>query len=296
MSAPKSGKIAVAAHTDKAFEADLKEVRATLLAMGSKVEEQIERSMRALTMRDSELAEKVRRDDRELNLLEVEIDELCQRILALRGPTAGDLRLITTALKIVTDLERIGDEAAHVARRALELNEAPPLNLGEDLPRLGMLAQTQVEAALDAFMTGDPKAAEGVLRADDQLDDLYGKIFNDLLGFMMEDSRTIRRATALMSVSKYLERMGDHAVNVAEMVIYMVQGTDVRHPRSRRFRSRAEGEPTRTQRLQHRRWMPLGSGRRGGGRTGVALLKRGSPSDSPGCHRRPRAVEEPCSS
>ena len=233
MSAPKSGKIAVAAHTDKAFEADLKEVRATLLAMGSKVEEQIERSMRALTTRDSELAEKVRRDDRELNLLEVEIDELCQRILALRGPTAGDLRLITTALKIVTDLERIGDEAAHVARRALELNEAPPLNLGEDLPRLGMLAQTQVEAALDAFMTGDPKAAEGVLRADDQLDDLYGKIFNDLLSLMMEDSRTIRRATALMSVSKYLERMGDHAVNVAEMVIYMVQGTDVRHPRSR---------------------------------------------------------------
>jgi phosphate transport system protein len=165
--------------------------------------------------------------------MEVEIDELCRRILALRQPAASDLRLITTALKIVTDLERIGDEAVNVAERAIELSQAEPLNFEVDLPRLSELAQEQVRAALDSFVTSDAKAAEAVLRVDDQLDDLFVRIFNQLLGFMMEDSRVIRRATALVSVSKYLERMGDHAVNVAEMVIYMVRGTDVRHPRSR---------------------------------------------------------------
>jgi phosphate transport system protein len=232
-SSNKPGKTLAVAHTDKAFEADLKEVRGKLLSMGAKVEEQIAGGMRALRTRDSELAARVKKADREVNLLEVEVDELCRRILALRQPTASDLRLITTALKIVTDLERIGDEAAHIAERAMELNQAPPLSLETDLPRLAALAQEQVKAALDAFVTADPKAAETVLNADDRLDDLFVRIFNQLLGLMMEDSRTIRRATALVSVSKYLERIGDHAVNLAEMVIYMVRGTDVRHPNSR---------------------------------------------------------------
>jgi phosphate transport system protein len=221
------------AHTDKAFEADLNEVRRKLLVMGGKVEEQIAGAVRALTDRDSGLAERVKKGDRDVNLLEVEIDERCRRILALRQPTASDLRLITTALKIVTDLERIGDEATHIAERALELNEAPPLSLTMGLTRLSMLAQEQVRSALDAFVTEDAPAAEAVLSDDDQLDDLFVRIFNQLLGLMMEDSRTIRRATALVSVAKYLERIGDHGVNVAEMVIYMVRGTDVRHPRSR---------------------------------------------------------------
>lgn len=239
--------IPAVAHTDKTFEADLKEVRGKLLLMGGKVEDQIAGSMRALSARDSELAERVTRADRAINLLEVEVDDVCRRILALRHPTAGDLRLITTALKIVTDLERIGDEATHIAERAMELNQAPPLNLTTELPRLSALAQEQVRAALDAFVTADPRAAEAVLQADDQLDDLFVRIFNQLLGLMMEDSRTIRRATALVSVSKYLERIGDHAVNVAEMVIYMVRGTDVRHPRSRALalpsRRRAAEDP-----------------------------------------------------
>ncbi len=222
-----------AAHTDKAFEADLREVREKLLVMGGKVEDQIAKSMRALTERDSTLGEQVMEGDLEINRLEVDIDDLCRKILALRQPAASDLRLITTALKIVTDLERIGDEAVNIAERAIELNSAPALAPYIDLPRLAEQAQEQVKMALDAFVRADPATAEEVLQKDDQLDDLFVKIFNELLGFMMEDARTIRRATALVSICKYLERIGDHAMNVAEMVIYMVRGTDVRHPRSR---------------------------------------------------------------
>lgn len=230
---PESSAKSPASHTDKAFEADLREVREKLLVMGGKVEEQIAKSMRALTERDSELGEQVMEGDLEVNRLEVDIDELCRRILALRQPAASDLRLITTGLKIVTDLERIGDEAVNIAERAIELNQAPALAPYVDFPRLAELAQEQVKKALDAFVRADPETAEEVLQSDDQLDDLFVKIFNELLGFMMEDSRTIRRATALVSICKYLERIGDHAMNVAEMVIYMVRGTDVRHPKSR---------------------------------------------------------------
>ncbi len=226
------------AHTDKRFEQDLKEIRQRLLVMGAAIEEQGSRAMRALGTRNSTLAEEVKAGDREVNRMEVEIDELCRRTLALRQPAASDLRLITTALKIVTDLERIGDEAVNIAERALELNQVAPLAVSVDLPRLSELAQEQVRSALDAFVTADAEAAEAVLRADDQLDDLFMRLFNQLLGYMMEDSRAIRRATALVSVCKYLERMGDHAVNVAEMVIYMVRGTDVRHPRSRSLPAR----------------------------------------------------------
>ncbi len=230
---PESSAKSPAAHTDKAFEADLREVREKLLVMGGKVEEQIAKSMRALTERDSTLGEQVMEGDLEINRLEVDIDDLCRKILALRQPAASDLRLITTALKIVTDLERIGDEAVNIAERAIELNSAPALAPYVDLPRLADQAQEQVKMALDAFVRADPTTAEEVLQKDDQLDDLFVKIFNELLGFMMEDARTIRRATALVSICKYLERIGDHAMNVAEMVIYMVRGTDVRHPRSR---------------------------------------------------------------
>ncbi|WPB73686.1 phosphate signaling complex protein PhoU [Archangium violaceum] len=220
-------------HTDKAFEADLRDLREKLLAMGAKVEALIAESMRALTDRDSPLAERVIQADKEVNRLEVEIDETCRRILALRQPAASDLRLITTALKIVTDLERIGDLAVNIAERAKDLNEAPPLKHYVDTPRLAELAQQQVKRALDAFVSSDVAKAEVVLKEDEHLDVLYLKIFNELLGYMMEDSKNIRRATALMFIAKHLERIGDHATNVAEMVVYMVRGTDIRHPRSR---------------------------------------------------------------
>ncbi|HEX8536533.1 MAG TPA: phosphate signaling complex protein PhoU [Cystobacter sp.] len=220
-------------HTDKAFEADLRELREKLLAMGAKVEALIADSMRALMERDTPLAEEVTSGDKEVNRLEVEIDEACRRILALRQPAASDLRLITTALKIVTDLERIGDLAVNIAERTKDLNQVPPLKPYVDIPRLSELALQQVKKALDAFVSADPTKAEEVLKADDHLDALYLKIFNELLGFMMEDSKNIRRATALMFIAKHLERIGDHATNVAEMVVYMVRGTDIRHPRSR---------------------------------------------------------------
>jgi phosphate transport system protein len=220
-------------HTDKAFEQDLRDLREKLLAMGAKVEALIADSMRSLIERDSALADYVTQADKDVNRLEVDIDELCRRILALRQPAASDLRLITTALKIVTDLERIGDLAVNIAERTKDLNQAPPLKPYMDTPRLAELAQQQVKKALDAFVSADPIKAEAVLREDDHLDALYLKIFNELLSFMMEDSKNIRRATALMFIAKHLERIGDHATNVAEMVVYMVRGTDIRHPRSR---------------------------------------------------------------
>ena len=222
-----------ATHTDKAFEQDLRDLREKLLAMGAKVEHLIAQSMKALTERDSPLAEKVVAADKDVNRLEVEIDELCRRILALRQPAASDLRLITTALKIVTDLERIGDLAVNIAERSMDLNQVPPLAPYVDTPRLAELAQQQVKKSLDAFVSGDVNKAEEVLQGDDLLDALFLKIFNELLAYMMEDSKNIRRATALMFIAKHLERIGDHAMNVAEMVVYMVRGKDIRHPRSR---------------------------------------------------------------
>jgi phosphate transport system protein len=220
-------------HTDKTYEAELRALREKLLAMGGKVESAIADCVRAVVERDSSIAQKVKDADREVNRLEVQIDEACRRVLALRQPAASDLRFITTALKIVTDMERMGDLAVNVAERAIDLNQAPPLRPFLDLSKLADSAQAQLKAALDAFVESDAVKAEAVVKGDDFLDALYWKVFNELLGFMMEDSKTIRRATSLMFIAKHLERMGDHATNVAEMVIYMVKGTDVRHPRSR---------------------------------------------------------------
>jgi phosphate transport system protein len=163
----------------------------------------------------------------------VDIDNACRRILALRQPAASDLRFITTALKIVTDLERMGDLAVNIAERAIDLAQAPPLRPLHDLASLADLSEAQLRKALDAFVERDVAKAEEVMRGDSILDALYLKLFNELLALMMEDPRAIRRATAIMFAAKHLERFGDHATNVAEMVIYMVRGTDIRHPRSR---------------------------------------------------------------
>lgn len=223
----------VTTHTDRAYEAELQELRDKLLAMGGKVEAAIELSIRAVLEREQALADKVKTDDREVNRLEVEIDSACRRLLALRQPAASDLRFITTALKIVTDLERMGDLAVNIAERGIDLSGGPPLPPQHRLARLAELSEAQLKKALDAFVSRDAAKAEEVMRGDDILDALYLEIFNDLLALMMEDSRVIRRATALMFVAKHLERFGDHAINLAEMVVFMVRGTDVRHPRSR---------------------------------------------------------------
>jgi len=224
-------------HTDKTYEAELQGLRDKLLAMGGKVEAAIASSVRSITERDVELAGKVRASDAEVNRMEVEIDNACRRLLALRQPAASDLRFITTALKIVTDLERMGDLAVNIADRAQDLAQAPQLGpqLGplHDLSTLADLSEAQLRKALDAFVERDVAKAEEVMSGDDHLDALYLKLFNDLLALMIEESRVIRRATALLFAAKHLERIGDHATNVAEMVVYMVRGTDVRHPRSR---------------------------------------------------------------
>jgi phosphate transport system protein len=219
-------------HTDKAYEADLRSLRDQLLSMGGRVEKAIDASVRALIERDAELAEEVKRNDRDVNRTEVEIDSACRRLLALRQPAASDLRFITTALKIVVDLERMGDLAVNVADRALDLQTAPPLGPMHDLAKIAELAEEQLKNALDAFVTADVAKAEVVRASDDIVDALYHKIFNDMVLLMMEDPKTIRRATAVMFASKHLERFADHAVNVAEMVVFMVRGQDVRHPKS----------------------------------------------------------------
>ena len=220
-------------HTDKSYEAELRALRDRLLEMGGLVEKAIASSVRAMVERDPVLAEQVKTRDREINRMEVEIDGACRRILALRQPAASDLRFITTALKIVVDLERGGDLAVNVAERALDLQQAPPLGPMHDLARIADLAEAQLKKALDAFVTGDVAKAEEVMGADDLVDALYLKIFNDMVLVMMEDPKNIRRATSVMFASKHLERFADHAVNVAEMVIFMVRGKDVRHPKSR---------------------------------------------------------------
>jgi phosphate transport system protein len=220
-------------HIDKSYDAELSALREQLLVMGGLVEAAIDASVRAIVERDAALAEQVVRKDMTVNRMEVDIDGACRRILALRQPAASDLRFITTALKIVTDLERMGDLAVNIARRAVDLAQTPALQPLHDLGRLAALSEAALAKALDAFVTADPIKAEEVLQADDHLDALYLKIFNDLLTTMMEDPRSIRRATSLMFSAKHLERFGDHATNLAEMVIFMVRGTDVRHAKNK---------------------------------------------------------------
>lgn len=222
-----------ASHIDKTYESELANLREMLLHMSARVEEAMDRSVRAVMDRDSDRAQQVQKDDTHINVLEIEVDEACRRMLALRQPAASDLRFITTTLKIVVDLERMGDLAVNIAMRALDLNQAPALRPFPDLSLLANMGKAQARRALNAFVERDAQEAQEVMTGDDLMDALYFKVFNELLGFMMEDQRHIRRATALMFVAKHIERYGDHATNIAEMVIYLVRGKDVRHPRSR---------------------------------------------------------------
>ena len=211
------------------FHEELDALKQTLLAMGGLVEEQIRRVMTALLERDGDLAREVIERDRQVNAYDVEIDEKCVELLALYQPTAGDLRFITTAMKIVTDLERIGDQAVNIAQRALELNQEPQLKPYIDLPRMAEKAQRMVKESLDAYVGRDTELARRVCGEDAEVDALKEQIFRELLTFMMEDARTIPRAIRLILISRFLERVADHATNIAEMVVYMVESKMVRH-------------------------------------------------------------------
>jgi phosphate transport system protein len=211
------------------FHEELDALKQTLLLMGALVEDQIRRVMQALVERDDALAQDVIDRDREVNAYDVEVDEKCVELLALHQPTAGDLRFITTAMKIVTDLERIGDQAVNIAQRALELNREPQLKPYIDLPRMSSLAQRMVKDSLDAFVARDTAMARRVCADDDAVDALRDQIFRELLTFMMEDPKTIPRAIRLIFISRSLERVADHATNIAEMVVYLVESKMVRH-------------------------------------------------------------------
>ena len=211
------------------FHDELDTLKQTLLAMGGLVEDQIRRVMTALIERDGELAQEVIDRDAQVNAYDIEVDEKCVELLALNQPAAGDLRFITTAMKIVTDLERIGDQAVNIAQRALELNREPQLKPYIDLPRMSEKAQRMVKESLDAFVTRDTDLARRVCAEDAEVDALKEQIFRELLTFMMEDARTIPRAIRLILISRFLERVADHATNIAEMVIYMVESKIVRH-------------------------------------------------------------------
>jgi len=211
------------------FHEELEALKQTLLAMGGLVEDQIRRVMKALLERDDVMAQEVIERDRQVNTYDVEVDEQCVSLLALYQPAAGDLRFITTAMKIVTDLERIGDQAVNIAQRVLELNREPQLKPYIDLPRMAEQAQRMVKESLDAFVARDTALARQVCGEDSEVDLLKEQIFRELLIFMMEDPRTIPRAIRLILISRFMERVADHATNIAEMVVYLVEGKMVRH-------------------------------------------------------------------
>jgi phosphate transport system protein len=216
-------------HTDKRYEEELKKLREDILYMGGLVEDQIQKAVKSLVDRDSQLAEIIIKRDHEVNRLDVDIDEVCIRLLALHQPAGRDLRFITTGLKITTDLERIGDMAVNICERALELNEESQLKPYIDIPRMAQISQRMIRESLDAFVREDTDLALKVCKDDDEVDQLNAQIFRETISFMIENPQTISRATKIGSVSKYLERIADHATNIAEMVIFMVKGKSIRH-------------------------------------------------------------------
>jgi len=221
--------MATRAHIDRHYDEELQELRHNLLEMGGLVEKQIADAIRALVERDDEFARLIIERDRTVNRMEVQIDDLCLRLLALHQPAARDLRLITTALKINTDLERAGDMAENICERVLELCREPQLKPLIDLPRMAAIAQGMLRQSLDAFVREDTELALQVCHQDDEVDQLADQLLRELLTFMLEDPHTISRALRLIFISKYLERLADHATNIAEMVIFMVKGKSIRH-------------------------------------------------------------------
>ncbi|MGZ8435177.1 MAG: phosphate signaling complex protein PhoU [Candidatus Binatia bacterium] len=216
-------------HTDKRYEEELTKLREEILYMGGLVEDQIQKAVKSLVDRDSDLCNIIIERDHEVNRLDVNIDEQCIKLLALHQPAGRDLRFITTGLKITTDLERIGDMAVNICERALELNQEPQLKPYIDIPRMARISQRMIHESLDAFVREDTELALKVCKDDDDVDQLNAQIFRETLTFMLENAQTISRATKISSISKYLERIADHATNIAEMVIFMVKGKSIRH-------------------------------------------------------------------
>jgi len=215
---------------ERRIDQDLDHIRQSLLRMAAAVEGMVARATRSLLERDAGLCREVVRQDNEVDLMELEIDDACHSVLSLRQPTAVDLRFLVAVMKINSDLERIGDSAVNIAESVEQLNEQPPLKPTIDLPHLSTLVQRMVRDSLDAFVGRDAALAAAVCARDDEVDGLYQEIFRELLGSMVEDPRTVSRALHLLLVARNMERIADHATNISEDVIYYVEGRDVRHP------------------------------------------------------------------
>lgn len=215
--------------TETQFQKELEELKGLLLKMATFVERTIHDAVQSLVRRDSDLANQIFEREKEINEMEIVIDEMCLRLLALRQPMAVDLRFITSAMKIITDLERMGDQAVNIAERALSLNQEPQLKPYIDLPRMAEIAQSMVKDVLDAFVNRDVKLARAVCERDDLVDGLNDQVFRELLTYMMSDPKTTTRAVHLMIVARCLERIADHATNIAEDVIFMVAALVIKH-------------------------------------------------------------------
>lgn len=216
-------------HTSQNYEHQLRTIRDRLLVMSDKAERAIRDAMRALVERSPSLASEVIARDDEIDRMELEIDDLTLQTLALEQPVASDLRFLATGLKIVRDLERVGDIGVNAAERVHEMLEESELKPLVDLPIMSRMAQESLRKSLDAFVRGDAELAERVIEDDLQLDHMYEQVFRELLTYMLEDPQTISRCVKLMFIAKGLERVGDHAANIAEMVVFMVRGEDIRH-------------------------------------------------------------------
>jgi len=213
----------------KHFDEELNLLKEKLLSMASLAETMIYKAVKSLSERDETLFEVVNQGEKKVNYLQIEIDELCLKLLALKQPMATDLRFITSAMKINSELERIGDLAVNIIQRAEVLIKQPQLKPLIDIPRMAELTQKMVKDSLDAFIKRDADLARSILTRDDEVDGLKDQVFRELLTFMLSDQSTIPRALELILVSRHLERIGDHATNIAEDVIYLVQGKDIRH-------------------------------------------------------------------
>jgi phosphate transport system protein len=220
-------------HTDREYEAELRQVRDNLLRMAGSVEQMIADAGRALTEGNVELARQTIQADGHVNSLEVETDELCLLILAKRQPLASDLRMITLAMKMVTDLERIGDLAVNISERAVALGKAPQPHVAAKIARMSALVQAMIRTAIDAFIARDVAGARGVFARDQAVDDLYREVTEGVQSTMHHDRDYVEQGIHLNAVAKFLERIGDHATNLAELVIFLVEGKDVRHKAGR---------------------------------------------------------------
>ncbi len=211
------------------FQKELQDLKQDLLRMAALVEEAISTAVQSLIKRDLDLAKKTFEGENQINGMEIDIEDKCLKLLALRQPMAVDLRFITSAMKIITDLERMGDQAVNIAERAISLNQEPQLKPYIDIPKMAEITQSMVKDVLDAFVTQNSKLARSVCERDDLVDGLNDQVFREILTFMMSDPQTITRAVHLMIVCRCLERIADHATNIAEDVIFMLDARVIKH-------------------------------------------------------------------